>query len=138
MTFPPGLVDHPANDPFVVVVWRSGCRTCQYALPYWQRLADANPTAAILGVCQDDPATLAEYCRDRGITFSQRSDSGLRISRALKVSIVPSYWLVGPSGDIILTGEGWDRSSLESINRYLGGTQEIIQPNEDVVTFKPG
>src|SRR2546421_5810606 len=78
--------------PLAMIVWRTGCSTCRYTLPFWQRLHEANPEAVIFGICQDDEPTMHDWCRDHGVTFRQFTDKDLQVTHLFEVETVPSYW----------------------------------------------
>lgn len=126
------------DKPLVVVLWRIGCSTSRYALPYWDRLAKRHPEAKIVAICQDPLEATSEYCHVNGITMPMISDGPeLRHSRSLEAPIVPAFWVSGSGAPS--HGHGWNRQVLEEIDAGLGNSDTpLIAPGESVIDFKPG
>ena len=111
-------------------------------MPYYQRLQDKYPEAAVVGVSQDDAATTEAYCRDNGLTFPQVG-AGLEVSRLFKPRTVPTYVLTDDSGEEVLSGEAWNLDDLNLAAKYIGEAVgedrgPVVGSSEDVLRFKPG
>lgn len=136
----PEVIEAAAPDqrPLAVVLWRIGCSTSRYAIPYWDRLAKRHPEARIVAICQDPPEETAEYCRANGLSLPMIADGpGLKLSRSLGAEVVPSFWLLSSTNSV--SGYGWDRRELENIDAALGGAENPLFDSTDaVLDFKPG
>lgn len=131
------------RGPVIVLVWRTGCPVCRMAVPFFDRLQDMLPGATVVGVCQDDMKTTADYVQAEGLRMSCPADSTLAVSRLLGVDIVPSYWLVASNGDVLLAGESWDSAKLNEI--AIRAAKEVgvpggpvVRSDDDVPAFRPG
>ena len=133
------------EGPLVVVIWRTGCSTCRLAMPYYQRLQEKYPEAAVVGVCQETKDVTADYCRQNGLTFTQVADEddGLPASRLFGPDVVPTYVLIDESGEVLAGGEGWSADALNAIGSQIGAALgvdrgDIVPEGEPVPRLKPG
>lgn len=134
-----------SSGPLFVVIWRTGCSTCCYAMPFYQRLADANPKAAVVGICQDDGQTTTAYCQENGIKFPQVADEddGLAVTGLFKPETVPCYYLTDADGKVLVGGEAWNADDLNEISARMASAAgaeagALVPETEDVPRFKPG
>ncbi|HRF61247.1 MAG TPA: TlpA disulfide reductase family protein [Fimbriimonadaceae bacterium] len=132
-----------ASKPLLVVAWRTGCSTCRLSMPFFDRIARRYPGATVVGLCQDDDETSRAYVREHGFEFTLAIDEGLAATRRFELRTVPTYWLVGAGGDVLIAGESWDAGKVEAIGarlaEMLGQTPEpIVTPDDGVPAFKPG
>ncbi|MBI1756504.1 MAG: TlpA family protein disulfide reductase [Fimbriimonas ginsengisoli] len=131
------------GHPLAVIVWKATCPVCRLALPFFDRLQAAYPAAAVVGVGQEPAEEVDRFAAELGLKFKQLSDAELKTSRRLGVAIVPSYWLVSASGDVLVSGEGWDRAKVEDVGKRLAlatGTAEqtIVTDADGVPAYRPG
>src|SRR5690242_11554443 len=65
------LHDELANGPVVLAFFKVSCPTCQYTLPFLERLYKAyrNKGVKLIGVSQNDATETASFAKEFGITF---------------------------------------------------------------------
>jgi peroxiredoxin len=134
-----------AHGPAVVVFFKISCPTCQFALPFIQRLYEAyGDGAGFLGVSQDDAADTEEFRQEHGITFPALLDEeGYPASNDYGLTNVPTYYLIGPDGTVRVDSVGFGKKALEQISKelaeYLGRPlSPVFFPEEIVPESKPG
>lgn len=131
------------KGPLLVFFWRTGCSTCRFTIPFFDRLASAYPAATIVGVSQDDVDATEAYCSTEGIRMPQVIDLDLAATRAYGLTTVPSYVLTDKEGIALEAGQGWDRELAETIGRRIADAlgvpvAPIVAEKGAVVAFKPG
>lgn len=134
-----------SEAPLVVVIWRTGCSTCRQAMPYYQRLQEKYPEAAVVGVCQETTDVTAQYCTQNGLTFKQVADEddGLATSRLFSPDTVPTYVFTDESGKVLASGEGWSADALNAIGCKIGAAigddrGDVVPDDEPVPRLTPG
>ncbi|MGA7218766.1 MAG: TlpA disulfide reductase family protein, partial [Candidatus Sulfotelmatobacter sp.] len=65
------LADELAQGPVVLVFFKVSCPTCQYALPFFERLERAYGHSGVrmIGISQNNPRDTADFNKEFGITF---------------------------------------------------------------------
>ena len=128
--------------PVVLTFFKTSCPTCQYGLPYLDRLVSAleGTTAESIAVCQDAPGDAERFKLE--FDFKTRvvfdtEDAGFPVSNAYGLTNVPTVFLIQRHGDIAHTGVGWSKSDVEEIAAKLG-VSTPFRPEEVVLPFKPG
>jgi peroxiredoxin len=68
---PFSLRDALARGPVVLIFFKISCPTCQYALPFYERLFQAykNQHVMLVGVSQNNAEDTAAFAKEFGITF---------------------------------------------------------------------
>ena len=100
----------------LVVFFETDCPTCRLAVPYLNKLAQG---ARVIGISQDDDEATNEFTRQLATTFTVQRDPGFVLSRAFELSFVPSLFLLGPDGRVLLSHFGFDKSALNEIAAQL-------------------
>ncbi len=131
------------GKPILAIVWRTGCSTCRFAMPFYDRIYRAYPDAVIVGISQDSQTETAEYCAEKDIWMPQALDMHLTVSRMYGTTVVPTYVLADAQGIIRLSGMAWSRELAEDISRMLAewtGTacKQVVFESDSVPNFKPG
>ncbi|MBX3119650.1 MAG: TlpA family protein disulfide reductase [Fimbriimonadaceae bacterium] len=131
------------GKPILAFIWRTGCSTCRFAMPYYDRLVRAYPEAVIVGVSQDGLAETSAYCQENRIQMPQAIDMDLAVSRKYGCKTVPTYVLAGNDGIIRLCSEAWSMKYMEEMSQLLAAelgvpVQEIVSEADNVPSFKPG
>jgi peroxiredoxin len=134
------------RGPVLAAFFKVSCPTCQYTLPYLERLYKAHgDKIAIVGISQNDQRDTAAFLKEYGVTFPTLLDdpNGYTVSNAYGLTNVPSLFLIGQDGHIEITSVGWVKQEVEDINRRLAEAQKaalpaIFQPGEDVRDFRAG
>ncbi|MFZ0687405.1 MAG: TlpA disulfide reductase family protein [Terriglobales bacterium] len=138
------------RGPVLAVFFKISCPTCQYTLPFIERLhqAHGDKNLAIVGISQDNQRDTAAFLKEYGITFRTLLDdpNGYAVSNAYGLTNVPSLFLIGQGGEIEVSSVGWVKQEIEEINRKLANTRKtaataappIFRPEEEVRDFRAG
>jgi peroxiredoxin len=135
------------KGPVVLVFFKKSCPVCQYALPFLERMFQANRAAnlTMLGVSQDDARDTRKFLREYGITFPVALDDpeNYKVSNAYGLTNVPTIFYVAPSGEIGISCVGWSKADVEAINRKLAEYREqspvpLWRKGEEVADFRAG
>lgn len=127
----------------VLVFFKVSCPTCQYTLPFVERLHQRYQSANIWGVSQDDASASASFAQQINLTFPILLDEGLAVTVKYDLSTVPSIFLVDKNLSVKISSEGFVRDDLEALNGELAAlTPQPIKPlfqvKEEVPALKPG
>lgn len=127
----------------VLVFFKVSCPTCQYALPFVERLHQRYQSANIWGVSQDDADASTSFAQQFKLTFPILLDEGLAATVEYDLSTVPSIFLVDKNLSVKISSEGFVRDDLEGLNGELAALmQEPIKPlfqaKDEVPVLKPG
>jgi peroxiredoxin len=141
------LNDELARSPVVLVFFKVSCPTCQYALPFYERLSKAygNQGVTLVGVSQNDAKDTAAFNKEFGITFPVLLDDtrSYPVSNAYGLTNVPSIFWIAQDGEIEVSSVGWLKADFDEINRRMaeGGKitlASVFKPGEDVLDFRAG
>jgi peroxiredoxin len=141
------LREELANGPIILAFFKVSCPTCQYALPFFQRLEQAygHKSARIFGVSQNGPKETAAFIKEFGVTFPVLLDDTEKypVSNAYGLTNVPSIFWISQDGEIEISSVGWVKADFTAINRKMGEVGQIspaaiFQPGEDVRDFRAG
>lgn len=129
--------------PVLAIIWRTGCSTCRFSMPFFDRLHQAYPKALIVGISQDTDSETQAYCAENDITMQQHIDEELVVTRRFGIKTVPAYVLADSKGIIRLSGFSWSRENVEEISSLLAQmtdlpSRRIVLEQEQVPNFKPG
>jgi peroxiredoxin len=131
------LRDLAASEPVLLVFFKGGCPTCQYTLPFLDRLTAA-PELRLLGISQDGAEATRSFSRSFDVSFPvalDESASNYRASNAYKITHVPSLFLV--EGTIINQAvSGFSRADLQEIGARFG--TPVFRSGEKTPDFRPG
>jgi len=129
------LTELKASGPVVLAFFKVSCPTCQYTLPFLQRLRAHN----VVAVSQDSAADTREFLEAFGVTLSTLLDTrgeGYPASSAWGLTHVPSIFLVEQDGTIALAEAGFSRADLETIGGRFGAS--VFREGEKTPAFRPG
>lgn len=141
------LSDELARGPVVLVFFKVSCPTCQYALPFYERLYKAygQKGVTLVGVSQNEAPDTAAFAKQFGITLPILLDDTHKYpaSNAYGLTNVPSIFWIAEDGEIELSSVGWLRSDFEQINRWMAESGKVqpavpFKPGEDVRDFRAG
>jgi peroxiredoxin len=136
-----------ARGPVVLVFFKVSCPTCQYALPFFERLYKVygHKGVTLLGVSQNDAKDTAAFNKEFGITFPTLLDDtrSYPASNAYGLTNVPTIFWIAQDGEIEVSSVGWLKVDFEEINRRMAEAGKIapaavFQPGEDVRDFRAG
>ena len=133
-----GLTD---RAPVLLVFFKVSCPTCQFTLPFLERIYREKTEAVdVVLVSQDDAETTREFLREFKVTIPalvDDEDANFPASNAYGLSHVPSLFLIDRERSIVGSGTGFDRKGIEGFGRLLG-VAEVFRPGEYVPEFRPG
>jgi len=144
---PFSLSDELSRGPVVLAFFKVSCPTCQYALPFFERLYKAygHKAVKLVGVSQNDAKDTAGFNQQFGITLPVLLDDskGYPASNAYGLTNVPSIFWVAEDGEIEVSSVGWVKADFNQINRKMAEADKIdpaavFQPGEDVRDFRAG
>jgi peroxiredoxin len=112
----------------VLVFFKTTCPTCQFTLPYLQKLADIykeSGKVTVLGVSQDDADTTRAFAEKFGIKFPLMMDSDLYHSMVYGLSSVPTLFFADNQGIILRKVVGFNRAALNDISAQVAQFAEV-------------
>jgi peroxiredoxin len=127
------------EKPVLLAFYKVSCPTCQYTLPFLERLHQRQSGAPVYAISQSGADDAREFNRYFGITMPtllDAEDAGYQASNAYGITLVPSLFLVEPGGRIGFASDGFSKPDLEALGKRLG--VEIFEPGEDVPAWKAG
>lgn len=132
-----------AGKPILAILWRTGCSTCRYSMPFLDRIFQAYPGAIVVGVSQDTRDETDAYCKENGIAMPQLIDADLKVSRQYGCRTVPTYVLADTEGVVRYSGNSWSQESVEEMSQLLAGMlgteyRQIVREADQALAFKPG
>jgi len=136
-----------ARGPVVVVFFKVSCPTCQYALPFFERLHKAYGLKGVtlVGVSQNDAKDTAAFNKEFGVTFPTLLDDtrSYPASNAYGLTNVPTIFWIDQDGEIEVSSVGWVKADFEEINRRMAELGKItpavlFKAGEDVRDFRAG
>ena len=130
-----------AGKPMLLAFYKVSCPTCQYTLPFLERIyrERADTDIGMYAISQDDPESTREFDREFGITLPTLLDTEedqYPASNAYGLSHVPSLFLVEPDGRISQAITGFDKKGMEELGRRFG--KDPFEPGESVPEWKAG
>ncbi len=135
-----------SQGPVLAVFFKVSCPTCQYTLPFIERLHKqfGGKGAQIWGVSQDNARDSQRFAKEFGVTFPLLiDDDHYETSRGYGLKFVPTLFLIAPDGHVEVTSEGFTKADLLEIHKSLAkhlpaAPAALFQPNEKVPEYKPG
>ena len=141
------LSEELTRGPVVLAFFKVSCPTCQYALPFLERLEKAygHKGVQIIGVSQNDSKETGAFAKEFGITFPVLLDDTDKypVSNAYGLANVPSIFWIAQDGEIEVSSVGWVKADFEGINRKMAESEKsapapVFNPGEDVRDFRAG
>jgi peroxiredoxin len=141
------LQDALSRGPVVLVFFKVSCPTCQYALPFYERLFQAykNRHVTLVGVSQNDAQDTRAFAKEFGITFPLLLDDPITypVSNAYGLTNVPTTFWIARDGEIEITSVGWVKSEFEDVNRRMAeagavASDPVFRAGDDVRDFRGG
>jgi peroxiredoxin len=141
------LQDALTRGPVLAVFFKISCPTCQYALPYFDRIYKTygKGKLSIVGISQNDKKDTAEFMRKYGITFPVLLDDTKTFpaSNAYGLTNVPTAFWISADGDIEFSSAGWARKDFEDIARKAASItvqapKPLFQTSEQIADFRAG
>jgi len=135
------------RGPVVLVFFKVSCPTCQYALPFYERLFKAykNQHVTLLGVSQNDARDTLAFAKEFGVSFPLLLDDtrNYPVSNAYGLTNVPTIFWIATDGEIEVSSAGWVKAEFEQINRKMAEAAQtaatpVFQPSEAVQDYRAG
>jgi peroxiredoxin len=144
---PFSLGDELARGPVVLVFFKVSCPTCQYALPFYERLFKAygRQGVTLVGISQNAAKDTAAFNKEFGVTFPVLLDdtNSYPVSNAYGLTNVPTIFWIAQDSEIEVSSVGWLKADFEEINRRMAEAGKsapavVFKPGEDVRDFRAG
>src|SRR5258708_28441356 len=144
---PFSLAGELAQHPVVLVFFKVSCPTCQYALPFYERLHKAYQRngVTLVGISQNEAKETAAFNQEFGVTFPVLLDDtrSYPASNAYGLTNVPTVFWIAQDGEIEVSSVGWLKADFEEINRRMAESGKsapavLFKPGEDVRDFRAG
>ena len=138
------LSDLLRRGPAVLVFWKSGCRACDLAFPYLERLAELAPDVPVIAVGQETADSARVYVAQTGLRLPVALDGpDYGVSKLYDPAFTPTIFLVGPDGKILFKGEGFSKADLNTLAAKVGEltgrpVPEVAPFDDGVPVFRPG
>jgi peroxiredoxin len=134
-----------AKGPVVAAFFKVSCPTCQYTFPFLERLyRQLGAKVLMVGISQDSARDSQKFAKQFGVTFPVLIDAEpYAVSRNYGVEFVPTLFLITPDGHVDVSGDGFSKRDLltiqKSLARHFGVTPPaLFEPGEKVPEYKPG
>ena len=136
-----------ARGPVVLAFFKVSCPTCQYALPFLERLYKAygQKGVTLLGISQNDAKDTTAFTKQFGVTFPILLDDThtYPVSNAYGLTNVPTIFWIGQDGEIEVSSVGWVKADFEHIDRKMAesgktGPALVFRAGEYVRDFQAG
>jgi peroxiredoxin len=125
------------NGPAVFVFFKVSCPTCQFTMPFVERIAGGSKR--FFAISQDDASTTRKFMRQFGLTLPVLLDTNKEkyvVSNGFKIYSVPSFFALAADGTIEKSFTGFVKANLEEFGKQSG--VEPFRPDEQVPSIKPG
>jgi peroxiredoxin len=127
------------HGPVLLVFFKISCPTCQFTLPYLERLYQGlkgKGVPAIVGISQNNQKDTAAFLRQFDVTFPVLLDDprGYPVSNAYGITNVPSLFYAGQEGTIEVSSVGWSRQDLEQITQRVEQAAKVA----NIALFRSG
>jgi peroxiredoxin len=124
-----------ASGPVVLVFFKVSCPTCQFTLPFADRMAREG--CPLVAISQDDAESTRQFNARYKIGMQMLLDAqGYPASIAYGIEYVPTFFEISRSGNIQLSFTGFVKSGLEELGRRYG--IETFRKSESVPALKAG
>jgi peroxiredoxin len=141
------LQDALRRGPVLAVFFKISCPVCQYALPYYERVAHSygKGKVSIVAISQNDKKDTADFMKKYGLTFPMLLDDTKTYpaSNAYGLTNVPRAFWISQEGDIEISSVGWSRQEVEEMVKRAAAAdgqpiQPVFQPTEQIADFRAG
>jgi len=135
------------HGPVLLAFFKVSCPVCQYAFPFFQRLYEANHDTGVsfIGVSQNEARDTKAFLKEFGVKFPVALDdpADYAVSNAYGLTTVPTFFFIGPSGEIEVSSVSWSKAEVEAVNRKLAERRQrapavLWRKGEDVLDFRAG
>jgi peroxiredoxin len=135
-----------AKGPVLAAFFKVSCPTCQYTFPFLERLYRqlSGNGALVVGISQDSARDSQKFAKQFDVTFPVLIDrEPYAVSRKYGVEFVPTLFLITPDGQVEVSGDGFSKSDLLTLQKWLAqhfgvSPPALFEPGEKVPEYKPG
>lgn len=133
--------------PVVAAFFKVECPTCQYSLPFVQRLADSYPKdkVKVVAISQNDKDATEQFIKQYGLKIPVAIDDKSKYvaSNAYGLTHVPSIFYISKDGKVEESIVSWSKSDMEALNKRIASDAgvppaSLFKPGEQVADFKSG
>ena len=141
------LRDALARGPVIAAFFKVSCPTCQYTLPFLERVYQAyrGKNVTLIGISQNNKKDTAAFAKEFKITFPLLLDDThtYPVSNAYGLTTVPTIFRIAQDGEIEISSVGWVKADFEQINRQMAEHIQVprapvFRSGEDVRDFRAG
>lgn len=137
------------NALLLIILFRTGCGTCQYSAPYFERFhkyyaLPSQGSFQVWGITQDSETATQYMAGAYGLTFPLLYDSMLEVSERYGITHVPNLFLIDSGRTIVdaVTGH-FSAERYNQIARQIAQYLEvpyvpIVGVSDDAPALKPG
>jgi peroxiredoxin len=130
------LSDALKTGPVLLAFYKIACPTCQFTLPFLQRLANTQGLQVVT-ISQDDARSTGQFAERFGISLPVLLDQApYPVSNLYGIRNVPTLYLIEPGARIAMAGTGFSRASLQSLAGRFG--TQVFREGERVPEMRPG
>ncbi len=134
----------------LAVLFKTGCGTCRYSLPFLQRLhtqyaQNSGGKFQVVGISEDNrDDTLACAAENGKVTFPMLLDENLEVTEQYGLTNVPDLYLLGPEATIRYAIVGhFNRDGFNELARIASDNTglpytPVVLDADDAPTIKPG
>jgi peroxiredoxin len=136
------------RGPVVLAFFKITCPVCQYAFPFYERMAQARKEsgATFLGISQNGQKEAKAFASEYGITFPIAIDNDAnhyKVANEYGLTNVPTLFYIARDGEIEVSSVGWSKADVDEVNRKLADLRNEKAPTlwrkgEDVQDFRAG
>lgn len=135
----------PGTSPLTCVVfYKAACPTCKWAMPFVQRLHELTGKLRVVGIASDTPDDAAAFAADLELTFEIGLESEpWETSAAWGLQSVPTLFLLGEGGEIVISSTGFSRDDFQEVARRAAELDGAARPSDpfdgrEMPAFRPG
>jgi peroxiredoxin len=141
------LQDALSRGPVLAIFFKISCPTCQYALPYFERIHKTygGKQVSIVGISQNEKPDTAAFLKKYGITFPILLDDTktYAVSNAYGLTNVPTAFWISQDTTVEISSVGWARQEFEEMARNAASATASVpvtmfQAKEAIADFRAG
>ncbi len=140
------LSQHLAKGPVFLVFVKESCPTCQFILPFVNRIYLNYPRwkVSIAIIAQEHPRLARKMVQEFDVLVPVLLDQDpYPVSDLYRLSFVPSFLYISSKGEIERVIESFSRENLKDINQRIAQqsglkAQSFLGPQEGIPFFRPG
>lgn len=121
----------------LLVFFKASCPTCQFTLPFLERLA-GHSAHSIMLVSQEDAVGTRQFLQHFGVSLPAVVDEprSYPASNAFHITNVPSLFMIEQDGRISAAITGFQKAEMENLGLQFG--MPMFRPGEQVPQMRPG